>query len=208
MMVAVMVMAVVMVAVMVVAVVIVPMMVMAVMMVPVMMVAVVPLALVRRLGGVRSRHLLDKREILDRHGVVRSGEMGAAEHRRGCREDGEQFYMFHRRLLLHGAHDGARHRAWRCKLYAGLAGTLGDSTAVAIRSTPEPLTPRRRAPCAASCLPSNPTGVDSEGNLAGQARTGLPGKMGIAAERGDRIKAYSGCAPDRRRSSRRRRLRG
>ncbi|WP_437806365.1 hypothetical protein [Sorangium sp. So ce1078] len=112
MMVAVMVMAV-----MVVAVVIVPMMVMAVMMVAVvivpvmvmavMMVAVVPLALVHRLGGVRSRHLLDKREILDRRGVVRSGEMSATEHRRGCREDCDQFYSFHRRLLLHGARDGA-----------------------------------------------------------------------------------------------------
>ncbi|WP_437720374.1 hypothetical protein [Sorangium sp. So ce861] len=102
-MVAMVVVAVVMMAMMMVAMVMMAMMMVAVMMVAVMMVAVVPLASVHSLGGDLDRHLLDQREILDRRGGVRRGELRGAEHRRGCREDGDQFYMLHRRLLLHGA---------------------------------------------------------------------------------------------------------
>ncbi|WP_437933626.1 hypothetical protein [Sorangium sp. So ce341] len=102
-MVAVMVMAVMVMAVMVMAVMVMAVMVMAVMMMAVMMVAVVPLASVHSLGGDLDGHLLDQREILDRRGGVRRCELRAAEHRRGCREDGDQFDVLHRRLLLHGA---------------------------------------------------------------------------------------------------------
>ncbi|AGP38255.1 hypothetical protein [Sorangium cellulosum] len=142
-MVAVVMMAVVMVAVMMMAVVMMAVVMMAMVMMAMVMVAVVPLASVHSIGEDLDGHLLDQREILDRRGDVRRGELRAAEHRRGCREDGDQFYVLHRRLLLHGAPDRGGHRAWRCKRYAGLVGTLGDSGAVGMRSTPKPLNLRQ-----------------------------------------------------------------
>ncbi|XXX72451.1 hypothetical protein WMF30_32870 [Sorangium sp. So ce134] len=103
--VAVVMVAVVMMAVMMVTMMMVTVMVVAVMMVTMMTVTVVRLAAVHRLGGNGGRHLLDQREILDGRGGVSRGELRASDHRRGRREDGDQFYMLHRRLLLHGAPD-------------------------------------------------------------------------------------------------------
>ncbi|AUX34166.1 uncharacterized protein SOCE836_063350 [Sorangium cellulosum] len=139
---AVVMMAVVVMAVVVMAVVVMAVVVMAVVVMAVVVMAVVRLASVHRLGRDRGGHLLDQREILDMRRRVSRGELRAADHRRGCREDDNPFYVLHRRLLHHGAPEGG-HGAWQCKRYAGLVETWGDGAAVTIRSTPKPLTLRQ-----------------------------------------------------------------